>query len=221
MDHSFFSARRPGVVLFDEDFDLPPQQIEPEVIEPVFSAAELTAAREEAERDGHDAALAEAETSARKMASQALTAIAAQMETARAEATSIAEQSSEAVARLLIDCFATAFPALSARYGPNEVSAVLRAILPALHREPKITVRVNPHGLDALTEQINALDAELAAKVRLIPTDAVPVGDARVTWENGGAVRDTASLWSQIENILASAGMLNTRQTTKEYAFGE
>jgi len=198
-----------GVLLFDEDFDLPPRSAEPEVIQPVYSVAELTAAREAAEQEGHDRALAEAETSGRAASHRALTEIAARLTAAGAEAASLAEQSSEAIARLLLGCFATAFPALSARHGAGEVAAVMHAILPALHREPKITVRINPHLIAAMTEEIRSLDVDLAARVRLIPTDAIALGDARVTWDNGAATRDTASLWRQIETVLAPAGLLN------------
>jgi flagellar biosynthesis/type III secretory pathway protein FliH len=205
-----FSSIRPGIILFDEDFDLPPRADEPEVIEPVYSIRELNEAREAAAADSRERALAEADGSARMMASRALTAIAAQLETARAEAASIAEQSSEAIARVVMSCFASAFPALAARHGEGEVAALLREILPALHREPTITVRVNPHTAAAMTAEIDALDTDLAARVRLVPTDAVSPGDARINWENGAAARDAVSLWRQIENILAPAGLLNS-----------
>lgn len=221
MAHAFSTSGGSGVLLFDEDFDLPPPPPEPEVILPVFSAAELMTAREDAARDSRDSALAEADQSTRAAACRSLAQIAAQITAARAEAASIAEQSAEAIARLLLDCFATAFPALSARHGPGELAAVLREILPALHRQPKITVRINPRHVPAMTEEINSLDADLAARVRLIPSDAVAPGDARVAWENGAATRDTVSLWSQIESILAPAGLLNVKQTAKEHELVE
>jgi flagellar biosynthesis/type III secretory pathway protein FliH len=221
MAHGYPASGGPGVLLFDEDFDLPPARPEPEVIQPVFTAAELLAAREEAARDGRDRALAEAKESARAAISRTLAEIAAQLTAARAEAASIAEQSAEAIARLLLDCFATAFPALSARHGAGELAAVLREILPVLHREPRITVRINPHLVPAMTEEIHALDADLAARVRLLPTDGVVHGDARVTWEHGAAIRDTVSLWSQIESILAPAGLLSIKQTAKEHELVE
>jgi flagellar biosynthesis/type III secretory pathway protein FliH len=217
MARGFPAFGGPGVLLFDEDFDLPARSSEPEVIQPVFTVAELLAAREEATRDGRDSALAEAEASTRAAASSALAQIASQIAASRAEVASITEQSAEAVARLLIDCFAAAFPALSARHGATEVAAVLREILPALKREPKITVRISPHLVPEMTDQIRTLDSDLAARVRLIATDAVAPGDATVTWENGAASRDAASLWCQIENILAPAGLLNVKQTTKEH----
>jgi flagellar biosynthesis/type III secretory pathway protein FliH len=221
MAQAFSTSGGAGVLLFDEDFDLPPPPPEPEVIEPLFTAAELLAARDEAARDSRDSALAEAEASMRAAVSRGLTDIAAQLTAARTEAASIAEQSAAAIARLLFDCFATAFPALSARHGAGELAAVLREILPALHREPKITIRINPHLIPAMTEEIHALDADLATRVRLIPTDAVAAGDARVVWENGAATRSADSLWQQIEGILAPAGLLNAKQTVKEHELVE
>jgi flagellar biosynthesis/type III secretory pathway protein FliH len=198
-----------GVLLFDEDFDQPPPSAEPEVIEPVYTVSELRQAREAAAREARDHALMEVEASGRAVAQRALTEIAAQIGAAGIEAAEIAEQTSEAIARLLLDCFATAFPALSARHGANEVAAVVRSILPALHRQSKIVVRINPHLMTAMTEELGALDSELATRVRLLPTDALAMGDARVTWDNGSATRDTASLWRQIETVLTQAGLLN------------
>jgi flagellar biosynthesis/type III secretory pathway protein FliH len=221
MAQAFSSAGGSGVLLFDEDFDLPARPPEPEVIEPVFTAAELMAAREEAAQDSRDRAIAEVEDSLRSASSRALTEIAAQISAARDEAATIAEQSAEAIARLLLDCFATAFPALSARHGASELAAVLREILPALQHEPKIAVRINPHLVPAVTEELLSLDADLAARVRLIPADSVAMGDVRITWENGAAIRDAASLWSQIENILAPAGLLNLEPTAKEHELVE
>ena len=221
MAQAFSSSGGVGVLLFDEDFDLPPPPPEPEVIEPLFTAAELMAARDEAARDSRDCALAEAEASTRAASARALAEIATQLAAARAEASSIAEQSAEAIARLLLDCFATAFPALSARHGPGEVTAMLRELLPALHREPKITVRVNPHLISPMTEEIHALDADLAARVRLVPTDAMAAGDARVAWDHGAATRGGMSLWNQIESILAQAGLLNAEATVKEHELVE
>src|SRR4051812_34128942 len=123
---AFSFSRDSGVLLFDEDFDLPPPRSEPEPIQPVFSAADLHAAREEAARESRDIAAAEASASTQVTARLALAEIGRQIAASQAEVTSIAEQSAEAIARLLLDCFASAFPALSARHGPGEVTAVIR-----------------------------------------------------------------------------------------------
>ena len=208
-----------AATLFGEDFDRPPPPPPPPeavVAEPVFSAAELDAAREAANLAGRDAAHAEFETSTKAAAGKALAEIAAQIEAAREEVASIAEQSAAAVARLLLDCFAISFPALSTRHGANEAAAVLREILPALQREPKISVRVNPHIAAAMTSEIQSLDPDLAMKVRLIPTDAMTEGDVRIAWDHGTAVRDATALWRQIEEVLAPAGLLTTETLPPE-----
>jgi flagellar assembly protein FliH len=228
MADAFSPFRGSGVVLFDEDFDVPPPSPdEPEIIEPTYSATELLAAREEAARASRDATLAEVNASTHTAMGLALRQIASQVAAARAESASLAEQNSEAIAALLLNCFAAAFPALCVRLGPAETAAVVRELLPALHREPKIVIRVNPHLVQALNEEFFARDSELAARVRLIPTDAMAMGDAQITWEYGAAARDTASLWTQIEDILAPMGLLDpaaglsTPRTAKEHDFGE
>lgn len=212
----------PGrVMFFDEDFDqpaAPPAPAEPQIIEPVFSLADLDAARAQAAETSRTRALDEAAASAKAAAAEALRAIAASLVVAREDAAQIAEQSAEAVTRLLLDCFATAFPALSARHGPREAAAVLNCILPVLHHEPTIAVRVNPHEAANLGAEILALDPDLADRIRLVPTDAMAPGDVRVTWENGSAVRDAKAIWTQIEDVLAQAGLLSAKQTIREHA---
>jgi len=224
MANAFPSSRGSGVLLFDEDFDLPPASatpLEPEVIAPLFTLDELRTAREDAARDSREAALVESAAGAAAATSRALISIAEQFSEARAGIASMAEQSSEAIARLLLDCFATALPALSARHGAREAAAMLQRILPALHRELKITVRVNPHIVALMAREIDSLDADLAANIRLVPTDSVVPGDVRIAWEHGAAVRNMKSLWQQIESILAPAGLLNTERTAKEHELVE
>jgi flagellar biosynthesis/type III secretory pathway protein FliH len=209
--------------VFHEDFDhpkTPEQPPDPEPVEPVYSAADLQMARAEALRDGHAAGLAEADGITAALARHGLLTIAERLDTARAEATAIAEEAAEAVAQLLMDAFAAAFPALCARHGEMELRAIVRSILPRLHEEPSITVRASPHVTDALTDEIAAIDPDLLDRVRVIPTDAIPAGDVRIAWRAGSARRDTAALWAEIENVLAPAGLLSpashARQTIKE-----
>ena len=199
-------------LIFHEDFDRPPPSQPappPAPVEPVYNSAELREARAEALREGHAAGVAESDAGSVALARQALLAIAERLDTARAEATAIAEASAEAVATLVMHAFATAFPALCARHADTELRAIVRAVLPRLQEEPVITVRVDPHMSEALTQEISALDPDLLDRVRIIPTDAVPVGDLRIVWRAGGARRDTASLWTDIENVLAPAGLLS------------
>jgi flagellar biosynthesis/type III secretory pathway protein FliH len=219
MDRLYVGSRSVAASLFDEDFDhppAPPLPPDPEVIEPVFTAVELEAARETAWREGHETGRTEAEQSDTAIARQVLAHIAAQLDLAGAEASRIAEQSAEAIARLLLDCFATTFPALSARHGDSEVRAIVRAVLPPLRQEPKIAIRLDPVSARSVAREIERLDPDQLLRVDLIPTHAMPAGDVRITWRNGSAVRDTAALWQQVVDILAPAGLLPSHPAVKE-----
>ncbi len=206
--------------IFAEDFDrpkAPEPPPTPEPLEPVYTAEQLQAARAEAMREGHEAGLAEADGITASLARHALLTIAESLQTAREDVRTIAEETAESLACLLMDAFATAFPALCARHADTELRAIVRAVVPHLHTEPTITIRASPHVTEALSEEIATLDPEVLDRVRIVPTDSVPEGDIRIAWRSGNASRDTARLWADIENVLAPAGLLNAaRQTAKE-----
>jgi flagellar biosynthesis/type III secretory pathway protein FliH len=210
--------------IFAEDFDRPrPANPPPDPTppEPVYSAAELQEARAQALRDGHAAGLAEADGVTGSLARHALLTIAERLDNARDEANTIAEDAAEAVARLVMDAFATAFPALCARHAEGELRAIVRSVLPRLQEEPAIVVRASPHVAQALSEEIAAVDPDLIDRVKVVPTDSIPMGDIRIAWRAGNARRDTAGLWAEIENVLAPAGLLSpvahSRNSVKEH----
>ncbi|HME26810.1 MAG TPA: hypothetical protein VKI44_36720 [Acetobacteraceae bacterium] len=214
-------AHDPGVgALFTEDFDLPVAAPEPEVIAPVFSIGELSAARETSWRDGHTAGLQDATTSDAAATRQALAAIAEQFAMERDAAAVRAEQSAQAIASLLIDSLASVFPSLCARYGDAEVRAIVRTVLPALTEEVAITVRAHPRTAAALTQEIARLEPDLAAHVQIVECDAMPPGDVRIAWRSGVATRDAAALWQQVMAVLAPAGLLPADAAIREMVDG-
>jgi hypothetical protein len=215
----FTHAPRLGA-LFAEDFDTTEAAPEPEVIDPVFSASELSAARELAWRDGHDAGQQEAAASDAAATHRAMAAITEQLAAEREAAVVRTEQSAEAIARLLLDSLAASFPALCAHYGDAEVCAVIRAVLPALTQETAITVRAHPHTAAALAGEIARLDPDLVAHVQTVECDAMPPGDVRIAWHNGTATRDAAALWRQVAAVLAPAGLLRADAAIRETVDG-
>ncbi len=214
MDTLLYGRRSGATVLFEEDFDLPPRgnepetAPEPEIIAPMFTAAELAAARDEAWREGGEQARADEAAAGETALRASLVAAAAQLAQTAAEATAIAEAAAEAIAHLLMAGFAAAFPALAARYGDGEVQAVLRKVLPALYSEPKVTIRVTPATASAVAEELARLDPDLAEQMQVVAVEGMLPGDVRVAWRAGQATRDTTRLWQDIEAILAPAGLL-------------
>jgi flagellar assembly protein FliH len=202
--------------LFAEDFDLPEAAPEVAVIEPVFSAGEMAAAREAAWHDGHTAGLQEAMAGDATATRLAITAIAERFAAECADARASAERSAEAIARLLLDSLSAVFPTLCSRYGDEEVRAIVRTVVPALIQEPSITVRAHPRTAAAVTQETARLNAELAGRMQMIESDAMPPGDVRIAWRSGSATRDAAALWQEVAAVLAPAGLLRADTAIRE-----
>jgi len=204
-----FDIRPSGKILFAEDFDLAPGALppEPEVIEPTFSAADLEAARTAAWAAAHTAAAAEAAAADHAAIRQSVAVMAEHLAAAREELALQADQAATAIAELLLASLGAVLPALAARYGEAELTAMARIVLPGLFREPAVTVRLNPQHCAAMAAQIERLDPDLAARVQIVPAGAIPPGDARIAWRNGSAVRDTTALWTQVVEALGLAGL--------------
>jgi flagellar biosynthesis/type III secretory pathway protein FliH len=203
-------------VLYAEDFDetgsngmaAPDPVPEPEVIEPVFTAAELDAARAEASSAGQAAA----ERGLAGSRTQLLARLASTMEEAREGAREVAEQAAEGVARCMLGALAACLPSLCEQHGVAELRAFVRTLLPALTEEPRVIVRINPAMMAMMQSEIGSLDDEVAERVQLLATEAVPPGDARVTWSEGSAVRDTSRARAAFALGLAELGLLQPEQ---------
>jgi flagellar assembly protein FliH len=201
-------------ILFAEDFDAPPgvtvldDAADAPEEEPTFTEETLAAARADAYAEGHRNGLAKAAADRAEVTLQMLGAIAERLQGGRAEAARVAEESAEALARLLLGTLAGMMPALCARHGAGEVAALARAVLPALAREPRVTIRVSPHVAEAVERELQHLDPDLRERVALLPTDAVPPGDARIAWSDGATGRDAAALWRDVAKALAPLDLL-------------
>jgi hypothetical protein len=152
---------------------------------------------------------------------QAIAAIAEQLAAERDAAAIRADQSAEAIARLLIDSLGVAFPAICAQYGDAEVRAVVRIVLPGLRQEQAVTVRAHPRTTTALAQEIARLDPDLTAHIQTGACDAMPPGDVRIAWRSGSATRDAAELWRQVASVLMPAGLLMAQAAIRETIDGD
>ncbi len=197
-------------VLYAEDFDAEEEDVpepvapEPEVIEPVFTAAELDRARAE----GHAAGRAEVERSLAASRLHMLDLIASGLAGGDIAAARMAESTALGIARTIMGALSACLPALCERHGVAELQALMRAVLPSLTDQPRITVRVNPHMATAMAAEITALDSEIAERVVLLPSETIAPGDARVSWEDGSARRDAGRARAALNEALAALGLI-------------
>lgn len=176
---------------------------------PVTNAEETVglraAAYAEGRRDERDAiATEQAATLERTLAS-----VLRRLDDASREASAVAESASEETTRLALRVLGAMMPALCARHGGADAVALVRAVVPALVREPCVTIRVGPHVRDAVKLELARVAPEWSERIKLVATDAMASGDARIAWENGTASRGVAELWTEVVARLAPLGFID------------
>jgi flagellar assembly protein FliH len=203
--------------LFDTSFDAEqsakakaaaaPEAVVEEPPAPTFSEAELAAAREAAFAEGKAAGIAQAENahSARLAAAvEALPPVIADMaETVAAEAEDRRRTTLEAALTVVRKLF----PQLARAHGLEEAHAVIAACLERLRDEPRVVVRCADGDLDALRERAEQSTARggFQGKIVFLADERLAPGDLRVEWADGGAERDQAALWQEIDAVIARA----------------
>ena len=179
------------------------------MIEPVFSASELADARGDCVARGtcrRSARMPRTAMPRRRVRRwrRSLRASAAECTAAAARA----EQSAEAIARLLFDSLAATFPALCARYGDAEVRAVVRAVLPALTQEQAITVRAHPRHRRSGGAGVRAAGSRSgrACADDRMRCDAAGRRAHRLAQRRRDA--GCRGLWQQVAEVLVPAGLM-------------
>jgi hypothetical protein len=118
------------------------------------------------------------------------------------------------VATLLLRILSTMLPALGARHGPAEIAAVMQCILPKLKAEPRIVIQAHPDAVDGIRIRLADFAPDLVERITLTPTSSIDAGDVRIGWQDGEAVRDGASLWREIAEVLEPLGLLDAQGAT-------
>lgn len=95
-------------------------------------------------------------------------------------------------------------PAMAKRDALGEIEALVGDCLSRLHDEPRLVIRVNDGLLDPLKQRLEPLAAAAGFSGRLIllAEGALKETDARIEWADGGADRDFAVVWQDIDNAI-------------------
>lgn len=200
---------------FDLDFDAPDEALQPEMVEEVeveeeevvltFSEEELAHARDEGFKAGKEEGRKEfAEATEQRIletvdsVSENLTNIFSEQAQANQDIAKEMIQISTAIAKKM-------FPDLNSRNALGEVERVVQDTLKAITDEPRVQIMVHPDLREPLTERLSAMTqrAGFDGKVYVNPDTTVNLGDCRVEWSHGAAVRDSETIMEQIDAIIA------------------
>ncbi len=195
----------PQKFLFDVSFDHANGETPRRGIEKRFTRAEVEATRAAALAEGHQAGLAEAETTAASLAAAALDAIAAGVERLIATHDVTTSETQRRAIDALRAIVGKALPALAAHGPVAEIEAFAAKVLHDAIDEPRVVLRVPASLYDAVQPRLAAIGAAsgYAGRMILLADDSLTGGDARIEWADGGGERHLASLIADIETTLA------------------
>ncbi|MCH8236576.1 MAG: hypothetical protein IIC06_00225, partial [Proteobacteria bacterium] len=198
-DNSFDVVEEP-----EEETEEENEEAEPEEVVPSFSEEELNAAKEEAFAAGKEEGVQEASATTEREILGSLSALGGrfgEVFKAQDEANASILESAIAIAASIAR---KVFPYLNERHGLGEIERMVVTTMERILEEPRIIVYLNPQLVDPFTERLSTLTAQASYKgeVQVVAGEDIPSGDCRVVWSGGGAKRDTAELWREIDEIV-------------------
>ncbi len=174
---------------------------------PTFSEEELEAARQGAFAEGKAAGLAEAEASQAKRLAVAVEGMPQLFDRLALDFAEEADERRRETLEAALTVVRKLFPELARVSGLDEIVAVVAACLERLRDEPRLVIRCADEDLDPLKEKIeqSAARSGFEGKLVFLADERLAPGDLRIEWADGGAERDQAALWKEIDSVIARA----------------
>ncbi|MBI5163513.1 MAG: flagellar assembly protein FliH [Magnetospirillum sp.] len=206
LDFDPHAVRRP--VLAEEEARAEERTVEPdEPPAPTFTEEELALARDLAFDEGRRAGLAEGAESTERQIATALGMIAGHFDTLQARQEEANDTAQRNAARVALAVVKKMLPAACEQYAFDEVTRVVEEVVGHILDEPRIIVRVAQALAEPVRERLEAVAEGHGFEGRVVvqADERLAVGDCRVEWTDGGAERDQARLWQEVETVVERA----------------
>jgi len=95
-------------------------------------------------------------------------------------------------------------PTYAQNHGVDEIINVVMKCLEPLRGEPRLILKVNPEMRDVIFEKVSKIaeDFGFDGRVVVMPSSDIPAGDCKIDWSEGGAERNSETLWQEIDAII-------------------
>jgi flagellar assembly protein FliH len=192
--------------LFDTDFAAGDEaaRLAPRPDTRRFSANDLEAAKAAAYAEGVAAGRVAAEQDIARRIADACAVIGSKLDLLMKATAERGETQMREAVTAAVEIARRLLPSLGKREAIGEVEALIRECLTRLHDEPRLVVRVADELLDPVRQRIDQITgaAGYMGKIILFADPALKPGDARVEWADGGAERDGAAIWRDIDSAI-------------------
>lgn len=191
--------------LFDLNSFDEPEVIDPADLIPTFSEEQVEAARAEGFAEGKSEGTRLAVQSREQLTANTLRAISESFTMLFAAEYDREQVYEEESVRLTLKTLRKLFPVLNKRFGQDEIKDVILSILQTGARRAAITIEVSPDDAQSIEAMLAGhwTDAESAPRYRVLAQSNLNPGQCRLSWEDGGAVRDAEALADKVAHALA------------------
>lgn len=190
--------------LFDNNnFDLPDSTPEPEAYvepPPIFTLEELGFARDDAFAKGQAAGLEEARNSREQYLAEQTEHIAQELKFLLGAEEYRAAVYEREVLALTETIFKSLFPHFTAQGGLEEVKAVISKVLTNQPEQSSIVIELPEEDIEAIEAYFR--DQGLDADRVIFKPASISKGSCRLSWKDGGALRDHQIIADEIMKIL-------------------
>lgn len=200
------STNKERKFLFDyNNFDLPDTVPEPEVYvepPPLFSLDELGFAKDDAYAKGHASGMLEAKKQREQYLAEQMERISQELKFLTGAENYRAAVYEREVLSLTETIFKTVFPHFTETQGLDELKAVISKVVANLSEQSAIIIEVPAEDADAITSYMETRADIDFTKVTIKPSAQIPVASCRMTWQDGGALRDHMSIADEVLKAL-------------------
>ena len=190
--------------IFDADGNIESELLEEEEPPiPVFSEAELEAAKKAAFQNGHEQAMQEAKASRAQHLAGVLGALAKDMTSLFAQEDARERLYEREVVALVSQIYEKLFPHYAEKAGFGELTAALGNVLGNHSRQSLVLVRIHPDvsdGVEKFLQKLQSQNPELRYTVQ--GDETLSAYSCSLSWEDGGALHNNEALAEEILGIL-------------------
>lgn len=176
---------------------------------PTFTEEELAAARDEAFQQGREQGIREAAEGLDKAILDTLATVGERLADVLQDQANVEADARDDAVKVGLAVARKLFPDLNEKNGLGEVERITAQAMAMVLGDATLVIRVNDQLAEPLKVRLEALKtrAMFRGGVALESRGDIPVGDCRIDWANGGAIRDTAAIWQAIDDVLERNGL--------------
>ncbi len=202
------AAKTPEKFLFDTSFEKNLEETVKKAAEappePAYFDRDLDQARAEGMAAGKESEHREALQSLENAAAEALTEIGQQLPALKETVVDMHARQDRAAVGVAAAIVRKFLPRMARNDGPQEIETVVRDAMTRLRDEPRIVIRVCDSLLDTIEKRVGVIAKKTGfeGKIVFLAEENMGSGDVRVEWADGGAERDTARIWQDIDDAI-------------------